>query len=90
MKIEHLQIAEAAADRPLERRVAAAVRQLLREEPDGDVLVFLPGAAEIRRAQAALAELPQAATLALLPLHGDMPLDEQARAVAASPGAAAR
>ena len=45
-------------------RSRGAVRQLLREEPDGDVLVFLPGAGEIRRAQAALAELPQAATLA--------------------------
>jgi len=80
--IEHLTPAEAADPRPLERRVAGAVRQVLREEPDGDVLVFLPGAAEIRRAQAALAELPQAGTLAILPLHGDMPLEEQARAIA--------
>ena len=81
--IEHLSVSEAAVDRPLERRVAAAVRQLLREEPDGDVLVFLPGAGEIRRAQAALAELPQIAELAVsvFPLHGEMPLDEQARAV---------
>ncbi|HEY4395914.1 MAG TPA: ATP-dependent helicase C-terminal domain-containing protein [Polyangia bacterium] len=84
--VEHLSVVEAAVvDRPLERRVAAAVRQLLREEPDGDLLVFLPGAAEIRRAQAALAELPQAPTLAVLPLHGEMPLDEQARAVGPAP-----
>ncbi len=84
--VEHLSPAEAAEDRPLERRVAAAVRTVLRDEPDGDILVFLPGAAEIRRAQAALAELPQAAGLSaglsILPLHGDMPLDEQARAIA--------
>jgi ATP-dependent helicase HrpB len=84
--VEHLSPAEAADDqqknRPLERRVAAAVRQVLREEPDGDVLVFLPGAAEIRRAQTALSELPQAAELAILPLHGEMPLDDQARAIA--------
>ena len=81
--IAYLTPAEAAQgdDRPLDRRIAAAVRELLREEPDGDLLVFLPGAAEIRRAQAALAELPQAASLAILPLHGDMPLEEQARAV---------
>ncbi|MES1209055.1 MAG: ATP-dependent helicase C-terminal domain-containing protein [Pseudomonadota bacterium] len=39
------------------------------------------GAAEIRRAQATLAELPQAGSLAILPLHGDMPLDDQARAI---------
>ncbi|HSS37621.1 MAG TPA: helicase-related protein, partial [Polyangia bacterium] len=80
--VEHLSPAEAAEDRPLDRRVAAAVRNVLRDEPDGDILVFLPGAAEIRRAQAALAELPQAGGLAILPLHGDMPLDEQARAIA--------
>ncbi len=79
--IEHLPVAQASDDRPLERRIAAAVRQLLREEPDGDLLVFLPGAGEIRRAQAALAELPQAGELAILPLHGEMPLEEQTRAV---------
>jgi ATP-dependent helicase HrpB len=79
--IEHLSVADAAAERPLERRVSAAVRQVLREERDGDVLVFLPGAGEIRRAQAALAELPQAGELAILPLHGEMPLEEQTRAV---------
>ena len=79
--IEHLPVAQASDDRPLERRIAGAVRQLLREEPDGDLLVFLPGAGEIRRAQAALAELPQAAELAILPLHGEMPLEEQTRAV---------
>ncbi len=80
--VDHLSPAEAAEERPLERRVAGAVRQILREEADGDVLVFLPGASEIRRAQTALAELPQAGALAILPLHGDMPLEEQARAIA--------
>jgi ATP-dependent helicase HrpB len=79
--IEHLPVAQANDDRPLDRRIVAAVRQILRQEPDGDLLVFLPGAGEIRRAQAALAELPQAAELAILPLHGEMPLEEQTRAV---------
>ena len=79
--IEHLPVAQASDDRPLERRIVGAVRQLLREEPDGDLLVFLPGAGEIRRAQAALGELPEAAELAILPLHGEMPLEEQTRAV---------
>ena len=76
--IEH---AATADDRPLATQVAAAVRRVLRDEPDGDVLVFLPGAGDIRRAQAAIAELPGAAALAVLPLHGEMPLEEQARAV---------
>ena len=76
--IEH---AAAADDRPLANQVAGAVRRVLRDEPDGDVLVFLPGAGDIRRAQAAIAELPGAGALAVLPLHGEMPLEEQARAV---------
>jgi ATP-dependent helicase HrpB len=79
--IEHLPVTQAKDDRPLDRQIAAAVRQILREEPDGDLLVFLPGAPEIRRAQAALADLPGAADLAILPLHGQMPLEDQARAV---------
>ncbi len=68
-------------DAPLERRVARAVRRLLREESDGDVLVFLPGAAEIRRAQRALTT--DAADV--LVLHGDLPTDAQDRAVRAGP-----
>ena len=40
-----------ADDRPLAGRVASAVRRILADTGDrGDVLVFLPGAAEIRRA----------------------------------------
>ena len=47
----------------------------------GDVLVFLPGAAEIRRVGEALAPLAAAHDLLVLPLHGDLPLDEQERAL---------
>jgi ATP-dependent helicase HrpB len=54
---------------------------VLRDEKDGDLLVFLPGAGEIKRAQAALAELPGMGDIAVLPLHGEMPLEDQARAV---------
>jgi ATP-dependent helicase HrpB len=87
VQIEHLSDAEAlqardARDgRMLASQVTAAVRRLAREGPAGDVLVFLPGAADIRRAQEALAAAPGAAELLLAPLHGEMPLEEQARAV---------
>ena len=37
------------ADLRLEERTARTVRKALREHPEGDILVFLPGAAEIRR-----------------------------------------
>ena len=76
--VEHLPTDD---DRPLATQVAGAVRRVLRDDKDGDLLVFLPGAGEIRRAQTALAELPGIGSFALLPLHGEMPLEDQARAV---------
>ncbi|MFI5308963.1 MAG: helicase-related protein, partial [Polyangiales bacterium] len=79
--IEH---AEKADDRPLQLRVAAALRRLLREGLDGDVLVFLPGAGEIRRTAEAVAPLAAEAGLRVALLHGDLPADEQDRAVAPS------
>jgi ATP-dependent helicase HrpB len=67
--------------RPLAEQVASAVRRLCQEGLDGDVLVFLPGAAEIRRATEKLAALAETRDLLLLPLHGDLPPAEQRRAV---------
>ncbi len=84
--VEYLSPAEAA--RPevrLEQRVAAAVRRLVSEGPPGDVLVFLPGAAEIRRAREACEPVARSAGLELLPLHGDLPPEEQDRAVQPGP-----
>ncbi|ACL64191.1 ATP-dependent helicase HrpB [Anaeromyxobacter dehalogenans 2CP-1] len=84
--VEHLSPEEAAApDLRLEERVARAVRRLHREGIDGDVLVFLPGAAEIRRAREALAAWAATAGVDVLPLHGDLPPDEQDRAVRPGP-----
>ena len=68
-------------NRPLADQVASAVGKLLAEKLDGDVLVFLPGAAEIRRAQAACAALANKYDLLVLPLHGDLSPAEQDRAV---------
>jgi len=67
--------------RPLAEPVASAVRRLCQEGLDGDVLVFLPGAAEIRRAGRAIDRIAERAGLLVLPLHGDLPPAEQARAV---------
>jgi ATP-dependent helicase HrpB len=84
--VEHLPPEEAArTDLRLEEQVARAVRRLHREGVDGDVLVFLPGAAEIRRAREALGEWAERAGVDLLPLHGDLPPDEQDRAVTPGP-----
>jgi ATP-dependent helicase HrpB len=67
--------------RPLAEQVASAVRRLCQDGLDGDVLVFLPGAAEIRRATEKLAALAETRDLLLMPLHGDLPPAEQRRAV---------
>src|SRR4029078_11482974 len=48
---------------------------------DGHVLVFLPGAAAIRRAQEACANVAAEAGLLVLPLHGELPAAEQDAAV---------
>jgi ATP-dependent helicase HrpB len=73
---------------PLEEQVAAAVRRLLRSATDGglagDVLVFLPGAAEIRRSLAACEPIARQGGFLLAPLHGDLSPEEQDRAIAAA------
>jgi ATP-dependent helicase HrpB len=76
--IEHM---EQPDDRPLGRQVAAAVRRIAQDKLDGDVLVFLPGAAEIRRCQDDLAEVAAIFDLEVLPLYGDLPVEDQDRAV---------
>lgn len=76
--IEHLPQAD---DRPLALQVASAVRRLVAEGLDGDVLVFLPGAGEIRRAREACEKLAAESGLALVPLHGDLSPEEQDTAV---------
>ncbi|MBI2963393.1 MAG: ATP-dependent helicase HrpB [Deltaproteobacteria bacterium] len=77
--IEHER--EPSGARP-DARVAAAVSRVLGDPGDrGDVLVFLPGAAAIRRAAQAAAPLAAAHGLDVVPLHGDLPLDAQRRAI---------
>jgi len=68
-------------ERPLDSQVASAVRRLVAEGLDGDVLVFLPGAAEIRRARDTCGKVAAEADLVVLPLHGDLSPEEQDAAI---------
>ena len=79
--VEHL---KAPDDRPLASQVASAVRASLEGAADGHVLVFLPGAAEIRKAREACTRIAEEHDAVLLPLHGDLSPAEQDRAVAPS------
>ncbi|MFO0591218.1 MAG: ATP-dependent helicase HrpB [Polyangiaceae bacterium] len=76
--IEH---AERTDSRDLALRVVSAVRRAVEEGPPGDVLVFLPGAAEIRGAMDALGPLAKTADLRVLPLHGSLSIEEQTAAI---------
>ena len=73
-------------DESPERLLALAVQRAL-HECEGDVLAFLPGAGEIRRALAMLEGMPEVkGPVVLLPLYGELPPAEQARALAPDPG----
>lgn len=63
---------------PLYKSFASLVRRAF-AEGEGDVLVFLPGAGEIRRVQETLeAELSSAV---VVPLYGDLPFQKQQEAI---------
>ncbi|QNH62991.1 ATP-dependent helicase HrpB [Hymenobacter sediminicola] len=71
--------AAAGGSRPAERLatlVPTAVREALRQHPDGDLLVFLPGLADLRRVAEKL-ESTLSNEVHLHLLHGELPLAEQ-------------
>lgn len=67
----------------LDDTIAKTMANLVQSGHKGDALVFLPGVAEIRRAEAAL-QRRLGDSLLILPLYADLPKREQERAV--SPG----
>jgi ATP-dependent helicase HrpB len=71
--------------KPLEIQVSEALELLLQEEASGDVLAFLPGAAEIRRALRETQGIARRTGLLVLPLYGDLTPAEQDRAITPAP-----
>lgn len=69
---------------PIERRAAAVTLRAL-DAHEGDVLVFLPGAAEIRRAVEAIRDGTTDSRLRVLPLYGDLGTAEQDAALRPAP-----
>jgi ATP-dependent helicase HrpB len=67
----------------LETSIVATIADAL-SNTDGDILVFLPGAAEIRRSAAAL-EARDLGGAVVVPLYGAMPHDAQDRALRPDP-----
>ena len=81
LSIEHTPYSPA----PLEEQIRGAVERMLPYDDSGEILIFLPGAAEIRRALRACEGLARSNNRLLLALHGDLPASEQDRAVAPAP-----
>jgi len=68
----------------LEQQAAQVIRTALREH-DGDILCFLPGAAEIRRVQRALEDGGIEGGVRVLPLYGELDPQAQDAALGAAP-----
>jgi ATP-dependent helicase HrpB len=70
------------AGEPVWDRACAELERLVRDGAAGDALVFMPGAWEISRTCDALRASPALKGFLVLPLHGDLPPDQQDAAVA--------
>ncbi|MBA4076938.1 MAG: ATP-dependent helicase HrpB [Cyanobacteria bacterium PR.023] len=81
VNIEYLASQPAASN--IEQTVNDGVKKMLAKS-DGHILAFLPGVGEIRKTQELLEAIAERENLLLLPLYGDLPLEEQQRVLNAS------
>ncbi len=70
--------------RDLEQRATQTIQRLLQQHPQdkGDILFFLPGKAEIDRCRQALLPLAKMHSFQITPLHGTLPMQQLAQALA--------
>ena len=80
-----IQWAEYGDRRPVQEQAADAVERIIREGAEGDILVFMPGMGEILSTLNALRSSALDEHCVLLPLHGDLPAEEQDRAFQSFP-----
>jgi len=78
LSIQHLPY----SPKPIEVQVKDAVELLIGGQHQGDILAFLPGAAEIRRTARECEPLARRVGLLVLPLHGSLPPKDQDRVLA--------
>ncbi|HEU0153297.1 MAG TPA: DUF3418 domain-containing protein [Arenimonas sp.] len=77
--------AKPGGDRPLAEAIVAAADEITREDPVGDVLVFLPGEREIRDAHAALNRRKYRST-EVIPLYARLSVRDQDKVFNPGPG----
>src|SRR5438477_4779188 len=64
-------------ERPITEQAADVVERIVNAGEPGDVLVFMPGMAEINATLGAIRASRPGERIALIPLHGDLPPEEQ-------------
>src|SRR6266404_1504004 len=71
--------------RPVTEQAADAVERIVERDEPGDILVFMPGMAEINATLGAIQGARLRERVALIPLHGDLPPEDQDRAFQPNP-----
>jgi ATP-dependent helicase HrpB len=72
-------------ERPVSEQAADIVERIIDSGEPGDVLVFMPGMGEINATISALRTIHAGERLAFIPLHGDLPPEQQDLAFAPNP-----
>jgi ATP-dependent helicase HrpB len=72
-------------ERPATEQAADAVEHIIRAGEAGDILVFMAGMGEINGTINALGAIRAGERIALIPLHGELPPEDQDRAFAPNP-----
>jgi ATP-dependent helicase HrpB len=72
-------------DRPVTEQAADVVERILHSGEKGDILVFMPGMAEINATIGAARSIRAGERLAMIPLHGELEPDQQDLAFAPNP-----
>ena len=72
-------------ERPAAEQAADVVEQIVNSGEAGDILVFMPGMVEINATIGAVRANRASERLALIPLHGDLPPEQQDLAFAPNP-----
>jgi ATP-dependent helicase HrpB len=72
-------------ERPIVDQAADAIEQIVNSGEPGDILVFMPGMGEINSTIGAARSIGSSERLAFIPLHGDLPPEEQDTAFAPNP-----
>ncbi|MDR2513550.1 MAG: ATP-dependent helicase HrpB [Puniceicoccales bacterium] len=86
IRIEYTAMASRHPDAPPVWELAARqFREAFHAEPQGDFLIFMPGAYEISKTIEAVSGTPEGRDCLILPLHGELPPNEQDHAVALPP-----